>query len=428
MQGRGGRPRATGVVSRPGASSGPASIVVTGVFDGHGGEGAARYAQEALMSYIANDRRLHGSLASGDAAGTSCALKTAFRKVDRELLALAERPPTPHATPEASPPASQPQSRSPSPSADAPAAAPHAAATEPPTAHRKSDAAAGDSSSSSRGHDCNGAGVSGATYAARFSAAPGPGPAIGAGGAAAASGSGHRPAAATAAAAAAAPGGGAGARNAAGSFRDGTTALLTVQCGGLLAVANVGDSRAVLCRGGQALAVSRSLGDPDFKAHGLVISEPDVTLVPLQPPSPTRGSANPPWAQDKEEDGVAADDDSYDAPPGSSCQEVGGGAAQCGGDSFLIAASDGLWGRVSDQEAVDCVSAVLKEYAGMSRSAPSAPARAAARALMRLALDNGSVDDVTVVVCVFDWGGGSSGGGSGGRPQEQQQAAAAGGR
>ena len=38
---------------------------------------------------------------------------------------------------------------------------------------------------------------------------------------------------------------------------DGTTALVTVQLGGLLAVANAGDSRAVLCREGQAVRLSR---------------------------------------------------------------------------------------------------------------------------------------------------------------------------
>ncbi|GLC44975.1 hypothetical protein PLESTB_000670600 [Pleodorina starrii] len=283
----------TGVVSSTPAADAP-SIVVTGVFDGHGGEMSARYAQQAILSYVASDRELHSSLGSGDVKATGAALRGIFRRVDSELLSLAAS---------AAPP-------------------PPSAPSFPPP----------------------------------------------------------------------------------GDFHDGTTALVTLQLGGLLAVANAGDSRAVLCRRGeavrlsrdhtpalrsererieaaggqvlvargaarvvvplagkkdvlQALSVSRSLGDPDFKVHGMVISDPDVSVVPLLP----------------------------------------------GEDSFLIAASDGLWGRVSDQEAVDCAAEVLAEYSSMSAPNRAAAAKAAARRLLRLALDQGSVDDVTVVVSVFAW-------------------------
>ncbi|GIL80723.1 hypothetical protein Vretimale_9169 [Volvox reticuliferus] len=290
----------TGIVSSPSAVGAP-SIVVTGVFDGHGGEMSARYAQQAILSYLANDRELHSSLGNGDVESVTEVLRGIFRRVDSELLSLAAG----------------------------------GSAADPP---------------------------SGASASQQ--------PLLLAG----------------------------------GDFHDGTTALVTLQLGGLLAVANAGDSRAVLCRRGealrlsrdhtpalraererieaaggqvvvargaarvvvplagrkdvmQALSVSRSLGDPDFKASGLLISDPDVSVMPLLP----------------------------------------------GEDSFLIAASDGLWGRVSDQEAVDCVNEVLQEYSHMSSSNRAAVAKAAARRLLRLALDQGSVDDVTVVVNVFAW-------------------------
>ncbi|EFJ46979.1 hypothetical protein VOLCADRAFT_92494 [Volvox carteri f. nagariensis] len=320
----------TGVVSSTTAAGAPSSIVVTGVFDGHGGEMSARYAQQAVLSYVANDRELHQALGNGDVEATEESLRGVFRRVDSELLSLAA----------------------------AAAADPPAATAAFPSSSCCSSTLSSSASPSAVGvlHSPNGI-INGFSNGVNT--------------------------------------------NGKGDFHDGTTALVTLQLGGLLAVANAGDSRAVLCRGGQAvrlsrdhtpglraererieaaggrvvvargaarvlvplagrtdvmqaLSVSRSLGDPDFKASGLLISDPDVSVVPLLP----------------------------------------------GEDQFLIAASDGLWGRVGDQEAVDCVREVLGEYSRMS--SPSAnrasAAKAAARRLLRLALDQGSVDDVTVVV------------------------------
>ncbi|KAG2485114.1 hypothetical protein HYH03_016101 [Edaphochlamys debaryana] len=299
-------------------TAGLPSLLLTGVFDGHGGETSARFAHEAILSLIASDKALHQSLGAADVDSTAAALKAAYNKVDGELLALAAA------------------------SASAPA--------EP--SPDVSPLASDESSTLGRGGRSEGAKAS----------------------------RGHVP------------------------YQDGTTALVTVQLGGLLAVANAGDSRAVLCRSGeavrlsrdhtpalrsererieaaggqvvvargaarvvvplagspdvlQALSVSRSLGDPQFKAHGLVTCEPDVSVMTLQP----------------------------------------------GLDEFLISASDGLWGRVPDQDAVDCVAGVLAEYAHMSAAHRGSAAKAAAKRLLRLAQDAGSVDDVTVVVSVFAW-------------------------
>ena len=74
-----------------------------------------------------------------------------------------------------------------------------------------------------------------------------------------------------------------------------------------------------------------------------------------------------------------------------------------GRHEFVIAASDGVWGCVDDQAAVDCVAAVVAEHARGSAQHRAAAAKMAARQLLRLALDEGSRDDVTVVVSIFEW-------------------------
>ncbi|GIL54056.1 hypothetical protein Vafri_9611 [Volvox africanus] len=186
---------------------------------------------------------------------------------------------------------------------------------------------------------------------------------------------------------------------------DGTTALVSVQLGPKLYTANAGDCRAVLCRGGRAVrlsrdhkpelpeertrievaggrvanvrgtwrvvlpladgctakvcSVSRGFGDRDFKAASLISAEPDVAAVVLAPHL----------------------------------------------DAFAIHASDGLWGAVNDQEAVDLVAEVIDKFTGMTsfNTQHAAAAKAAAQDLVKLARDRGSMDDVTVVVTLYDW-------------------------
>ncbi|GIL86071.1 hypothetical protein Vretimale_13899 [Volvox reticuliferus] len=186
---------------------------------------------------------------------------------------------------------------------------------------------------------------------------------------------------------------------------DGTTALVSVQVGPKLYTANAGDCRAVLCRGGRAVrlsrdhkpelpeertrieaaggrvasvrgtwrvvlpladgctakvcSVSRGFGDRDFKAASLISAEPDVAAVVLAPHL----------------------------------------------DAFAIHASDGLWGAVNDQEAVDLVAEVIDKFTGMTsfNTQHAAAAKAAAQDLVKLARDRGSMDDVTVVVTLYDW-------------------------
>lgn len=76
-------------------------------------------------------------------------------------------------------------------------------------------------------------------------------------------------------------------------------------------------------------------------------------------------------------------------------------------DQFVIAASDGLWCAVDDQEAVEVVHEVVAQAAEMglaaAADAASMVSRAAANRLMDLARDRGSKDDITVIVNMFEW-------------------------
>jgi integrin-linked kinase-associated serine/threonine phosphatase 2C len=170
--------------------------------------------------------------------------------------------------------------------------------------------------------------------------------------------------------------------------KSGSTAVTALIYGKVLFLANIGDSEAVLAtREGKGpvqqtllthkhvptdraekervtslgamvvfgrlfgtLAVSRAFGDREFKdpARMFVSCEPHVVVRPL-----------------------------------------------VRNDSFLVVACDGLWDKVSYQEAVDFVAA--------HRDSGETPERVA-EALAKLSLDRGSLDNVTVVVVYFIWG------------------------
>lgn len=183
---------------------------------------------------------------------------------------------------------------------------------------------------------------------------------------------------------------------------DGSTAMAMLQVGRKLFVANAGDCRAVLCRQGQPLrmsrdhtpqlpsersriegnggrialirgvwrvalpspngkgakvcAVARGLGDRDFKEKGLISADPEVMATLLQP----------------------------------------------GADAFLILASDGVWGVVDDFEAVDAVKGVMRQHASGGADKQTV-ATAAAQAVVKLAQDAGSLDDISALVVLYDW-------------------------
>jgi serine/threonine protein phosphatase PrpC len=164
----------------------------------------------------------------------------------------------------------------------------------------------------------------------------------------------------------------------------GTTAVVALIGGRMIYVANCGDSRAVLCRDGQAialtddhkaaredetarveaaggqilfwngvrvmglLAVSRAIGDHSLRPY--VIAEPEVTIV----------------------------NRNLD-------------------DELLIMASDGLWDVMSNQEACNLAKKCLLRARQRGSTRHSA-AKVAATVLTRAAVDRGSRDNVTVVI------------------------------
>jgi serine/threonine protein phosphatase PrpC len=165
-------------------------------------------------------------------------------------------------------------------------------------------------------------------------------------------------------------------RNMGDDRRPGCTALAALLLGDALFIANAGDCRAVLCRGGRALPLSRdhtadlpgerarilsvkgrlvyridswrvgdaglqvtrSIGDGDVKPHG-VIAAPELRALRLGP-----------------------------------------------SDAFLLLASDGVWDVIAPEEAVGLVLDTVKQP------------ELAAKRLATEALARGSADNVTCVV------------------------------
>ncbi|PSC67886.1 phosphatase 2C 24 [Micractinium conductrix] len=178
--------------------------------------------------------------------------------------------------------------------------------------------------------------------------------------------------------------------------RYGTTAVCALRIGSALYAAHAGDSRAVLCRDGHAVSLtrdhkpasvpeerrrieakggqivyeadrvvsnpegvrhsrlnmSRALGDPDFKEpRRLVEAAPDVARVELRP----------------------------------------------GSDTFVLLGSDGLFDVMEPQQAVDLA---LQALVGQPSEAS---AEAAAGVLVQEALRKGSSDNVTAALLLLDW-------------------------
>ncbi|CAD7694921.1 unnamed protein product [Ostreobium quekettii] len=165
----------------------------------------------------------------------------------------------------------------------------------------------------------------------------------------------------------------------------GSTAVVAMVCESHMCIANCGDSRAVLSRGGAAyrlsrdhkpgvddereriraaggavldcggrrvmglLAVSRALGDHYLRTCG-VVADPEVTII----------------GRNK-------------------------------GDEFLVLATDGLWDAFSDSEACDVTRKTLEAGEAAGKEAAEA-AEDAAQALVDAALERGSRDNTTVTI------------------------------
>merc|ERR1712125_70105 len=117
------------------------------------------------------------------------------------------------------------------------------------------------------------------------------------------------------------------------------------------------------------LAVSRSLGDKDFKDPDLVSAEPEITIHEVD------------WEADE----------------------------------FVILASDGIWDVMSDRDAVRLVQRSLREGSSEAK---------AAEALVKRAGQKGTPDDRTAVVVRFGWlkTEGSAGDGGGADASDEEEA------
>lgn len=155
----------------------------------------------------------------------------------------------------------------------------------------------------------------------------------------------------------------------------GSTASTAILVGDRLLVANVGDSRAVICRGGKAIAVSRD-HKPDRTDERQRIEDAGGFVI---------------WAGTWRVGGVLAVSRAFGdrllkqyvvADPEIN-EEVVDDSLE-----FLILASDGLWDVVSNEEAV----AMVK---------PIDDPEEAARRLMQEAYQRGSADNITCVVVRF---------------------------
>lgn len=155
----------------------------------------------------------------------------------------------------------------------------------------------------------------------------------------------------------------------------GSTASTAILVGDRLLVANVGDSRAVICRGGHAIAVSRD-HKPDQKDERQRIEEAGGFVM---------------WAGTWRVGGVLAVSRAFGdrllkqyvvADPEIKEERVDSSL------EFLILASDGLWDVVSNEEAVAMVKPIKEPEEGAKR-------------LMQEAYERGSADNITIVIVRF---------------------------
>lgn len=155
----------------------------------------------------------------------------------------------------------------------------------------------------------------------------------------------------------------------------GSTASTAILVGDRLLVANVGDSRAVICRGGNAIAVSRD-HKPDQSDERQRIEDAGGFVM---------------WAGTWRVGGVLAVSRAFGdrllkqyvvADPEIQEEKIDSSL------EFLILASDGLWDVVTNEEAVDMIKPIEDPEEG-------------AKKLMMEAYQRGSADNITCVVVRF---------------------------
>lgn len=168
----------------------------------------------------------------------------------------------------------------------------------------------------------------------------------------------------------------------------GSTAVVALTIGRRLAVANIGDSRAVLCRGEEAVALTHDqTADREDERIRIASSGGEVSVrmggwrVGSAGLAVTRSIGD----ADVKDIGVVAEAEITELDLSSE-------------DSFLVMGSDGVWDLVEPQEAVGIVLDTVKQ-----------PAMCAQRVVQE-ALARGSKDNVSVVVAFLPYGQGAAAG------------------
>ncbi|XWS61622.1 hypothetical protein CRYUN_Cryun07bG0142200 [Craigia yunnanensis] len=170
----------------------------------------------------------------------------------------------------------------------------------------------------------------------------------------------------------------------------GSTAVVVLIGREEVVVANCGDSRAVLCRGGTAVALSRDHrpDNPDERvrveaAGGRVINWNGSRVLGVLATSRSIG-------------------DQYLKPYVISKPEVSV-TERTKSDTFVVLASDGLWDVVSNEIACEVVKSYLDgqikmKFSDLPEGCPGDRAAEAAAMLAELAMARGSTDNISVIV------------------------------
>ncbi|KAG6609588.1 Phosphomevalonate kinase [Phytophthora cinnamomi] len=159
---------------------------------------------------------------------------------------------------------------------------------------------------------------------------------------------------------------------------------------------NLGDSRAVMCRGGQAVALT-SDHKPDLPDERKRIEKAGGFVGKIAGISRVYSAAGAGLAMQQESSTYLAvsrafGDRSLKTPtPLVSCDPETKRFQVQGDDLFLVMACDGIWDVLSNQEVVDIALPLFRD------------AKAAADAIVKAAYKKGSVDNLTVTVVQFGW-------------------------
>jgi len=184
----------------------------------------------------------------------------------------------------------------------------------------------------------------------------------------------------------------------------GCTAVVAVKQGNELYVANAGDSRGVLCRGGTAIALSED-HKPAAETERLRIINAGGYLSEIGGVCRVNGNLNLSRAigdlKYKANSGLPAKDQIISAEP--DIRHV----TLCPDDRFFLLACDGVWDVMTNQECVDFISARLD--AGV-------PPAEATKALLDACLAPDpkeargvGCDNMTIVLVLLKGGGGAGG-------------------